>query len=283
MISGKSCIICNSNNFSRILISPDYQLAKCSNCKLLFDQKSYSINSYLSIYNKNYFTDTHIKGGYYNYYEDSVVNKLTFKHRLKNIKSFIKQKKPSLLDIGCACGDFLKVSQEFNLGNVIGVDVSNYAINECLKKGLNVKRVKSSKNISQLYKKIKFDIVTLQDVIEHYQNPATELKQIAKLIKPQGLLFITTPNATSLSQRLLRGYWYHYKKGEHIYYFNTNNIVKFLAKVGFKVIKVQNTPSWVSIRYLVNRLTYYIPFLKLISKSKLTNNSFFKIPFPIYT
>jgi SAM-dependent methyltransferase len=44
------------------------------------------------------------------------------------------------------------------------------------------------------YAKSSFDIVILQDVIEHLQNPSQVLSEIFHVLSPEGILYISTPN-----------------------------------------------------------------------------------------
>lgn len=48
-----------------------------------------------------------------------------------------------------------------------------------------------------------FDIVVSMDVIEHVPEPAPWLDEAARVLRPGGVLFLTTPNYASLSLKLL--------------------------------------------------------------------------------
>ena len=251
----------------------DYPLAKCQNCSLVF--ASLTPASIEKIYSQKYYVGLGVKGGYYNYFEESVVNKLTFKHRLNKILSSFKSKKISLLDIGCGLGDFLEVARTLLVSRYIGTEISPFALSNCRKKGLEIYPVSSS--FSE-----KFDVVTVQDVVEHFADPLGELKKTYKLLKRGGLLFLTTPNIESISAKVFESHWYHYKSPEHLFYFSPKTIKLLLEKAGFENVVVKPTLSWVSIRYLVERLTFYFPkFDGLINR--LSDNAICKIAFPIYT
>jgi 2-polyprenyl-6-hydroxyphenyl methylase/3-demethylubiquinone-9 3-methyltransferase len=47
-----------------------------------------------------------------------------------------------------------------------------------------------------------FDVIVCSDVLEHLENPAAILREIARVLKPGGEVFLTLPNAFNLWQRL---------------------------------------------------------------------------------
>jgi len=49
----------------------------------------------------------------------------------------------------------------------------------------------------------KFDAIIAIEIIEHLENPFSFLRQCAKLLKKDGLLFLTSPNVESITSRVL--------------------------------------------------------------------------------
>lgn len=49
----------------------------------------------------------------------------------------------------------------------------------------------------------KFDAVIAIEIIEHLENPFRFVRECAKLLKPGGLLFLTTPNVEAVHSRLI--------------------------------------------------------------------------------
>ncbi|MFT3967208.1 MAG: bifunctional 2-polyprenyl-6-hydroxyphenol methylase/3-demethylubiquinol 3-O-methyltransferase UbiG, partial [Sphingobium sp.] len=45
-----------------------------------------------------------------------------------------------------------------------------------------------------------FDLVTCMEVIEHVEDPALFVSHLARLVRPDGLLVLSTPNRTALSR-----------------------------------------------------------------------------------
>lgn len=49
----------------------------------------------------------------------------------------------------------------------------------------------------------KFDAVVAIEIIEHLENPFRFVRECAKVLRPGGLLFLTTPNVEAVSSRLI--------------------------------------------------------------------------------
>jgi ubiquinone/menaquinone biosynthesis C-methylase UbiE len=91
----------------------------------------------------------------------------------------------NILDVGCGVGDFLNFKN-----NVIGVDINEDCVNYCLKKGYNAYLM----NIDKLpFPDNSFNTIVLDNVLEHIEDPANILKEIKRVLIPNGLLLIGVP------------------------------------------------------------------------------------------
>ena len=99
------------------------------------------------------------------------------------IKKHAKNKDMNILDTGCGTGMNLIHLKEF--GNPTGIDISDYALEYCKKRGLEVKKA----NVEDLpFKENTFDLVTSIDVIYHRWVNSDEkaLKEIHRVLKQNG-------------------------------------------------------------------------------------------------
>jgi len=138
-------------------------------------------------YGKNYFNKTTEKGT-----KESGFHKKFVENEGIILKNLV------ICDIGCARGLFIKKLIDKNI--CYGYDISAYAIHECRKKFPKIKKSfrlldlnKSSINNPNL----KFDLITMFDVIEHLDNYIYFKEIIINNLKSGGYLVITTPNANA--------------------------------------------------------------------------------------
>ena len=76
-----------------------------------------------------------------------------------------------------------------------------------------------------------FDVVTMYNTIEHLQNPKEVLKEIARILKPSGLLVVQTVDFDSINAKLLPNSLIY--PGQHLYYFRGHDLRENLKFIGF--------------------------------------------------
>jgi 2-polyprenyl-6-hydroxyphenyl methylase/3-demethylubiquinone-9 3-methyltransferase len=108
----------------------------------------------------------------------------------------------SALDVGCGAG--LLAEPLARLGaRVTGIDASPEVIavaqGHADRMGLAIDyRIGDVQKLEG-----QFDLITAMEVIEHVADPATFVKALARLLAPNGLLVMSTPNATGWSRLLM--------------------------------------------------------------------------------
>ncbi len=109
-----------------------------------------------------------------------------------------KDKNAAILDIACGIGGFLFFLQKAGYKNAVGIDLSNESIVIANKMG--IKNIEQADMFAFLPShKEKFDMIIASHIIEHLskQEILALLDLIYDSLKPNGIVLIRTPNATS--------------------------------------------------------------------------------------
>lgn len=149
-----------------------------------------------------------------------------------------------LLDVGCATGVFLDGMRRFGW-QVQGVEPTRSAADYARERlGLTV----FSGRLEQAgFADACFDAITLWDVLEHVHEPRPVLDEIARLLRPGGLLVLSLPNPDSLEARLLGRYWAGWDLPRHLNLFRPLLFGEQLAKHGFAIEGVRSFTAGYSV------------------------------------
>ena len=100
----------------------------------------------------------------------------------------IKDRPPHILDVGCGTGANLEMLSRF--GEAEGVDVSADALAFCHARGIERVRLGAAEKLP--YEDGSFDLVTALDVVEHLDDDAAGLREMRRVLRPDGraLLFV---------------------------------------------------------------------------------------------
>jgi SAM-dependent methyltransferase len=77
-----------------------------------------------------------------------------------------------------------------------------------------------------------FDVVTMIEVIEHIPDPVATLRRVRSLLRPGGLLFLTTGNAAPFRRNLAR--WRYVVPEVHVSFFEPATLALALTRAGFR-------------------------------------------------
>lgn len=138
-----------------------------------------------------------------------------------------------LLDIGCGGGSFLRLAKAVGW-SVHGVDVDEKAL--AVARAANIDVALGGIELFDGQKEL-FDVITLSHVIEHVHDPNIVLKACWRLLKPGGIFWIEAPNFDSYGRKLFDRNWRGLEPPRHLVLFNTANMSRLLAQVGFSNIR----------------------------------------------
>ena len=113
------------------------------------------------------------------------------------LRPAIDGKRLRALDIGCGTGYLLEYLQRYSLdGEVVGIDISPYALQFCQQRGANELAIASATQVP--FPTASFDLIICIDTIQHLTPAGADLvalKEFARLLRPGGLLYLRTNSA----------------------------------------------------------------------------------------
>jgi SAM-dependent methyltransferase len=119
--------------------------------------------------------------------------------RRKILRSFVARacgllageagKKLSILDVGCGTGANLEMLSEF--GETSGVDVSAEAVSFCHGRGLKHVKIGAAEELP--FNDHSFELVTALDVVEHLDDDVAGLREMRRVLRPDGRILLFVP------------------------------------------------------------------------------------------
>ncbi|MDQ3472435.1 MAG: class I SAM-dependent methyltransferase [Acidobacteriota bacterium] len=166
------------------------------------------------------------------YCEDNLTVPNFINQRLDEIISgFARYRKNErFLDVGFGAGTLLDAARRAGW-KVSGVEVARGAVEHA--RGMGFELFCGTLQDAR-FPDDHFDVVTASEVLEHVPDPRDVLREIARVLRPGGLLWLTTPHARSVSAHLLRLEWSIVSPPEHLQIFSVAGLKKMLRESGFR-------------------------------------------------
>jgi SAM-dependent methyltransferase len=82
----------------------------------------------------------------------------------------------------------------------------------------------------------RFDVIVLNQVIEHVYRPVPFLRELRQRLSPDGRIVLATPDMNSPLRYLLGSRWPSYKIPEHVIYFDHASLARTMGEAGFDSI-----------------------------------------------
>lgn len=139
----------------------------------------------------------------------------------------------SILDIGCGVGSLL--SEIGKKGwTIMGVEPSDRA-REIATKSCNTE-ISSDISLKSIPSN-NFDIVTMFHVLEHVQSAPESVKELKRVVKDDGTIFIAVPNYKSFDAQYYKDRWAALDVPRHRYHFSKESIKNLFEAEGMRVVK----------------------------------------------
>lgn len=139
-----------------------------------------------------------------------------------------------LLDVGFGAGTMLHAARRAGW-TASGVEVSEPAVAHARGQGFDVTQGSLA---DARYPDGAFDVVAAVEVLEHLTDPLALLREVARVLRPGGLFWATTPHGRGLSARILGTRWSVVSPPEHIQLFSMRGMRTLLQRAGYGGVRL---------------------------------------------
>jgi SAM-dependent methyltransferase len=238
--------VCRTGRAEPRLRKAGVEILFCAACGTGFWQRGAGFEP-ASLYGPGYFEGPSESAGYDDYGALEAALRHTFVRRLRRLGP--PRPGARLLDLGPAFG--YAGDEARRLGwRAAGLDVSRAAAARSSAPGAiavgDAQRAPFADGC--------FDAVTLWDVIEHLPDPHAAMAEVARVLRPDGRVALTTGDAGSLVARLSGARWHLYTIPEHLFFFSRAGLRRLLQAHGFRVERMRAEAARYPFGYLVERL-----------------------------
>ncbi|HYJ85712.1 MAG TPA: class I SAM-dependent methyltransferase [Pyrinomonadaceae bacterium] len=221
-LTARQCPACKSTDHFARGIKNGFEMITCHRCRTLYTSQ---------------LPEAEQGEDYETYYHENNLTAPDFINRRLNeiMRGFASYRQNGrLLDIGFGAGTLLEAARRAGW-EAQGVEVAGPAIEQARMNGFKVfQGILQDAHYPSDY----FDVVTASEVLEHVPDPQPVLNEIARVLRPGGLIWMTTPHGRGLSARILGLKWSIVSPPEHLQLFSLSGGQEMLATAGLRPVRV---------------------------------------------
>jgi 2-polyprenyl-3-methyl-5-hydroxy-6-metoxy-1,4-benzoquinol methylase len=224
---GPVCPVCASAGCTRSGTLLHTQVYLCGQCRVEFAWPQPSSEDLDKLYGELYFTEN----PKFAMAECDYLQQIVDRHILRVVPSLSGLR---VLDFGCGEGNMLAVLRRMG-AEAYGVEYDNTA----RRKASNATGAPIWKTLNEAPSHLSFDLVIMNEVLEHLLRPTVTCKDIYARIRTNGGCYVSTPNFGGLKAKIIGGRWVQYANMTHLCYFNWRSL-RYLGRIaGFsRVLRI---------------------------------------------
>ena len=239
------CVVCGQARASAFAQGKDYEyrtsertftFVRCENCGHVYLNPRPADHCIALAYPVNYYT----LAGRHTARGSLVIARLkswVVNRRLRFFRELLKGD-ARILEVGCGDGSLLADLKKRNPRlTVEGLDItlSGETAERCA--ALDIPVMETAVENAELGHG-RFDLIIMNQVIEHVPDPVAVMKKLAEALKPGGCVSIETPNLDGYDRRLFRkSFWGGYYFPRHLHLFHRESLKGLVEKSGLTVVQ----------------------------------------------
>ena len=233
--SPEACRLCRSTqsvslgSVHGVFSDRDYDLRRCNTCGFVFIADPWT--DFARIYDERYYSGAGADPLVDYKFELSDPDRTVRQYEWRGITRCIRRLAGDpadlhWLDFGCGNGGLVRYLQAHTGAHAVGFEEGSVATDA---RAVGIPILSRDELRSQ---EGRFDVVTAIEVLEHTLDPIAELREIRRLLRPGGILFLTTGNAAPFADRLTR--WRYVTPEIHISFFDPHTLAYAMSEAGFR-------------------------------------------------
>ena len=248
------CLLCDFYDFSKIEGVEDFEYKtykpvtylECKRCHLLQQFPLPKKERLSSFYPEDYRNYLPVKKNIFSFLKKIQMNGLVSK------LSKHLDPKDKILELGSGNGGLLSALQTRGYFDLQGCDFGNIPLSNI--------RFRSADIENEIPFDEKFDVIIMNNVIEHLLDPIKVLSNCANKLTEKGIVIIITPNTESLDFKIFKKYWAGFHAPRHICLFSHLNIHRLFTGTlnGGNIEQLPDLAQWaISVQNILqsNKLT----------------------------
>jgi 2-polyprenyl-3-methyl-5-hydroxy-6-metoxy-1,4-benzoquinol methylase len=245
------CPLCGSASQQELFEKQGFTFVRCDECGLVFVNPQLKENVVLDEYRSALTNDLWFQ--VLTSERQQALDRVKFGEVLDLLEPHRKEGR--LLDVGCSIGLFLELARGRGWDG-LGLELAPRALEHAREHyGLDVRDVTLAEAGLEAGS---FGAVTLLSVLEHAPSPLELLSECARVLQPDGALYVIVPNVESLACRVLHERARTFDGRNHLVYFSAATLAEALDRAGFDVSRTSTKVS--SLEPVLAHLAFREPY-----------------------
>lgn len=240
-----NCGFCGSEKYEILFSAPKHstyskcQIVQCCNCSLARTNPRPSQVLLNKLYTENYYSREIPKVDNLASQLKILAMKFSLSFLYPRVIPFKIPTNASICDVGCGAGHWLSLMKTAYptiklSGFEIDAQTAEIASNLC---GGDIRY---GDFLNNQWPSNSFDFITFWDVLEHIDNLSDFVKEIKRLLKPNGIVVILSPNFECIYSKIFKGCWWALLFDQHLYHFSKKTLSMILHSIDLKPIYFKN-------------------------------------------